>query len=97
MSKRTIHGFDHIEDAIAASADEALDLKLRNQIMDTILDWIREKQWTEEDIARYCRVTKSEASRLVRNKVSRFSSNDLIKIAAHADIPIVYHRIVDVD
>ena len=78
MTKR----FKSVFDAIADTPQEALNLKLRAQLMNEIIDNINHQQWTQKDAAKYLNVTQPRISDLLRGKISLFSLDLLVNMLA---------------
>jgi len=79
MTKR----FKSVFDAIADTPQEALNLKLRAQLMNEIIDNINhQQQWTQKDAAKYLNVTQPRISDLLRGKISLFSLDLLVNMLA---------------
>jgi len=78
MTKR----FKNVFDAIADTPQEALNLKLRAQLMNEIIDNINHQQWTQKDAAKYLNVTQPRISDLLRGKISLFSLDLLVNMLA---------------
>ena len=91
--KCTSRGFHFIEDAIESNIEHAAILKLRNQLMDEIIYTIRERAWTLSQTAKSCGITEARLNELLSNKISKFSLEDLVAIAAKSGISIRLKRI----
>ena len=68
--------------AIADTPEEAVNLRLRSELMDQITGLIRQHAWTQTEAAARCRVTQPRISDLLRGRISRFSLDALVNIAA---------------
>ena len=69
-------------DALADTPQEAANLKVRSELMSQITALIRERGWTQVEAARRCGVTQPRLNDLVRGRLSRFSLDALVNIAA---------------
>ncbi|ANB18789.1 helix-turn-helix domain-containing protein [Dokdonella koreensis] len=69
-------------DALAESAEEAANLKVRAELMRKIADLIQGSGWTQMEAALRCRVTQPRINDLLRGRISRFSLDALVNIAA---------------
>lgn len=76
--------FDSVWDAIADTAEEAANLRLRSELMDKITALIDSKGWTQAEAASRCGVTQPRMNDLFRERLSRFSLDALVNIAAMA-------------
>ncbi|WP_089724338.1 helix-turn-helix domain-containing protein [Candidatus Thiosymbion oneisti] len=82
MSNTEIETFDSVWDAIADTPAEAANLKLRSQLMEQIGTIIAERGWTQHEAAIHCGVTQPRINDLLRGRISRFSLDALVNIAA---------------
>ena len=69
-------------DALADTPQEAANLKVRSELMSQIAAFIRERGWTQVEAARRCGVTQPRLNDLLRGRLSRFSLDALVNIAA---------------
>ena len=74
--------FDSVWDAIADTTEEAANLRLRSELMDKITALIDSKGWTQAEAASRCGVTQPRMNDLFRGRLSRFSLDALVNIAA---------------
>jgi predicted XRE-type DNA-binding protein len=70
-------------DAITDTPEEAANLRLRSELMDKITALIQKNHWTQPEAAKHCRVTQPPINELLRGRISRFSLDALVNIAAH--------------
>jgi len=64
--------------------EEALNLKLRSDLMIEISKLIEERRLTQTAAAEILQVTQPRISDLVRGKIDRFSVDSLIEMLGHA-------------
>ena len=69
-------------DAIADTQQEAVNLRLRAEVMQRIAQRIERKGWTQSDAAERCGITQPRMNDLLRGRLSRFSLDALVNIAA---------------
>jgi predicted XRE-type DNA-binding protein len=69
-------------DAIADTPQEAANLRLRAEVMQRIAQRIQRKGWTQAEAARHGGITQPRVNDLVRGRLSRFSLDALVNIAA---------------
>lgn len=74
--------FDSVWDALAESAEEAANLKIRAELMRKIADLIEKRGWTQAAAARHCGIAQPRINDLMRGRISRFSLDALVNIAA---------------
>ncbi len=74
--------FENVFDAIAASPEEALNMKLRASLIREIRAKVMDAGWTQSETAHQLGVTQPRVSNLLRCKLSKFSLDALVKILA---------------
>jgi len=77
-----MEGYATVWDAIAESPNEAANLRLRSELMNQIEAILAESGWTQAEAARRCGVTQPRINDLLRGRISRFSLDALVNIAA---------------
>jgi len=82
MSKPKIKSYASVWDAIADTPEEAANLRVRSDLMDKIAAIVEEKGWTQLEAASHCGVTQPRVNDLLRGRISRFSLDALVNIAA---------------
>ena len=71
-----------IWDALADTPEQAANLAARAQLMREIAALVKEAGWTQAEAARRCGVTQPRMNDLLRGRVSRFSLDALVNMAA---------------
>ena len=69
-------------DALADTPEEAANLRLRSALMRQIADIVENSGWTQAEVAERCGVTQPRINDLLRGRMSRFSLDALVNIAA---------------
>lgn len=82
MSKQKVETYASVWDALADTPEEAVNLRLRSELMDKIAAVVAEKGWTQIEAAAHCGVTQPRLNDLLRGRISRFSLDALVNIAA---------------
>ena len=82
MSKPKFESYASVWDAITDTPEEAANLLLRSELMDKIAAVVEEKGWTQLEAAGHCGVTQPRVNDLLRGRISRFSLDALVNIAA---------------
>ncbi|MDD5250522.1 MAG: XRE family transcriptional regulator [Rhodocyclaceae bacterium] len=77
-----VESYNSVWDAIADTPAEAVNLRVRSELMDKITLVILESGWTQADAAKHCGVTQPRINDLLRGRISRFSLDALVNIAA---------------
>ena len=67
-------------DAIADTPQEAMNMKLRSQLMDKIRDRVEAEGWNQTQAAKRLGVTQPRISDLYRGKLSQFSLDMLVNM-----------------
>jgi predicted XRE-type DNA-binding protein len=82
MRKIRFEEFENVWDALAETPEEAANLTLRSDLMMKIEAIVRKNGWTQAEAARRCGVTQPRINDLLRGRISRFSLDALVNIAA---------------
>ncbi len=82
MSKLKFEEFENVWDALAETPEEAANLTLRSDLMMKIEAIVKKNGWTQAEAARRCGVTQPRINDLLRGRISRFSLDALVNIAA---------------
>lgn len=80
MSK--IERYENVWDAISDTPGEAANLQAKAELMRQIVAIINTKDWTQVEAAKHCGVTQPRMNDLLRGRISRFSLDALVNIAA---------------
>ena len=83
MTKLKTDRYASVWDAITDTPEEAANLRLRSELMDKITALIQKNGWTQLEAARQCSVTQPRINELLHGRISRFSLDALVNIAAH--------------
>ena len=74
--------FANVWDATAETPEEAANLTLRSDLMDEIEAILKAGGWTQKEAAKRCGVSQPRINDLLRGRISRFSLDALVNIAA---------------
>lgn len=80
MSK--LKSYASIWDAIADTPADAVNLRMRSELMRRIARIISESGWTQAEAARRCSVSQPRINDLLRGRISRFSLDALVNMAS---------------
>lgn len=80
--------FATVWDAIAATPEEAANLKIRADLMIALNSFIKAQGWTQSEAARKLGISQPRVSDLKRGKISLFSVDTLIELATAAGLQI---------
>jgi predicted XRE-type DNA-binding protein len=82
MSKKKTEFFPSVWDALADTPEEAMNLRVRAELIEKITAIIAKNKWTQAEAADHCGVTQPRINDLLRGRISRFSLDALVNIAA---------------
>ncbi|BBY56091.1 XRE family transcriptional regulator [Mycobacterium koreense] len=82
MSDDTVQSFTNVWDAIADTPEESANLRARSDLMLAIEARLGEFGWSQTLAAHNLGVTQPRVSDLLRGKISKFSLDTLVNIAA---------------
>jgi predicted XRE-type DNA-binding protein len=77
-----IEQYDSIWDALADTAGEAANMRAKTELMRQIVVFVKKQQWTQAEAAKHCGVTQPRINDMLRGRISRFSLDALVNIAA---------------
>jgi predicted XRE-type DNA-binding protein len=76
------HTFADAFDALSDTPAEAANLRARADLMQALAALVAEAGWTQAEAARRCGVTQPRMNDLLRGRISRFSLDALVNMAA---------------
>ncbi|HEY2817022.1 MAG TPA: XRE family transcriptional regulator [Casimicrobiaceae bacterium] len=79
---KKVKSYDSVWDALADSPEQAANLRARAELMQQIAAIVKKRGWTQVEAARRCGVTQPRINDLLRGRLSRFSLDALVNIAA---------------
>ncbi|HEY2344627.1 MAG TPA: XRE family transcriptional regulator [Xanthomonadaceae bacterium] len=82
MSKNTTESYASVWDAIADTPEAATNLRLRSELIEQIVAIVKAGGWKQVEAAAHCGVTQPRINDLLRGRISRFSLDALVNIAA---------------
>jgi predicted XRE-type DNA-binding protein len=82
MTQTKTKSYASVWDALADTAEEAANLKVRAELMQKIAVLIQDSGWTQTEAALHCGVTQPRINDLLRGRISRFSLDALVNVAA---------------
>jgi len=74
--------YSSVWEAIADTPDQAVNMRARADLMVEITEVLNTHGWTQVEAARHCGITQPRMNDLVRGRISRFSLDALVNIAA---------------
>jgi predicted XRE-type DNA-binding protein len=82
MTKSKPDSYASVWHAVTDTPQEAANLQLRSELMDKITALIQKNGWTQVEAAKHCSVKQPRINELLRGRISRFSLDALVNIAA---------------
>lgn len=79
---KKVESFNTIWDAIADTAGEAANMQAKAELMRQIVAIINSRDWTQVEAAQHCGITQPRMNDMLRGRMSRFSLDALVNIAA---------------
>jgi predicted XRE-type DNA-binding protein len=78
----TAETFASVFDALADNPAQAANLQARSALSNALRDLVQREGWTQVEAARRCGVTQPRMNDLLRGRISRFSLDALVNMAA---------------
>jgi len=82
MTTTKVKTYASVWDALADTPEEAANLRMRAALMRQIAELVRKNGWTQAEAAKRCGITQPRMNDLLRGKISRFSLDALVNLAA---------------
>ena len=82
MTESSSKTYASVWDALADSPEDATNLRLRAELMEKIAELIGDNGWTQVEAAERCGVSQPRINDLLRGRVSKYSLDALVNIAA---------------
>ena len=74
--------YENVWDALADTAGEAANMRAKTELMRQIAYIVKRKTCTQAEAAKQCGITQPRVSDILRGRISRFSLDALVNIAA---------------
>ena len=75
-------GYDNIWDAITDTPGESANMQVKTDLMRQIVAIIKKNNWKQVEAAQHCGITQPRLNDMLRERISRFSLDALVNIAA---------------
>ncbi len=69
-------------EALADTPEQAANLRARSELANALRELVQREGWTQVEAARQCGVTQPRLNDLLRGRISRFSLDALVNMAA---------------
>lgn len=80
--------FSSIWDALEDTPEEALNMRLRSQLMMKVSERVRAWDVSQKEAAKRLRVTQPRLNDLLKGKINKFSLDALVNLTASADMHV---------
>ena len=77
-----VESYENIWDAIADTAGESANMQAKAELMRQIVVIIKKNDWKQVEAAQHCGITQPRLNDMLRGRISRFSLDALVNIAA---------------
>jgi predicted XRE-type DNA-binding protein len=81
-------GNDNIFEDLGFETEEALNLKIRADLMLDLCSIIQRRGWTQQEAAEFLEETQPKISNLMNGEISRFSVDQLISLLGKVGIEV---------
>jgi predicted XRE-type DNA-binding protein len=92
MDRKTVSavtvGNDNVFQDLGFIAEEAINLKIRADLMVDLKDFIRSQSWTQAEAATFFSETQPRISNLMNGDIDRFSIDKLVQMLARAGMDV---------
>ena len=88
MNNQIIKGQDNIFDDLGFEPDEAVNLKIRADLILDLQKYIKKQQWTQQEAAAFFNETQPRISNLMNGDLERFSIDKLVQMIVKAGMQI---------
>ncbi len=78
----TSETFASVFEALADTPEQAANLRARSELANALRELVQREGWTQVEAARQCGVTQPRLNDLLRGRISRFSLDALVNMAA---------------
>ena len=88
QATEVIRGSSNVFEDVGFEPAEAVNLKVRADLMLDLRRYIQQRGWTQAEAAEFFRETQPRISNLLKGEIARFSVDKLINMLARAGIAI---------
>ncbi len=81
-------GDDNVFEDLGFEAEEAMNLKVRADLMLDLRSYIQKRGWTQKEAAEFLGETQPRISNLMNGEISRFSVDKLINLLGKAGMEV---------
>ena len=77
-----VEQYENVWDALADTAGEAANMRAKTELMRQIAAIVKKQTVTQAEAAKRCGITQPRVNDILRGRISRFSLDALVNIAA---------------
>lgn len=88
MNSQITKGQDNIFDDLGFEAEEAVNLKIRADLILDLQKHIKQQKWTQQEAADFFNETQPRISNLMNGDIERFSIDKLVQMIVKAGMKI---------
>ena len=85
---KIVLGNNNVFEDLGFEAEEAINLKVRADLMLDLRSYIQQRGWTQKEAAEFLGETQPRISNLMKGKISRFSVDKLINLLGKAGMEV---------
>ena len=85
---KVVLGEDNVFEDLGFEAEEAMNLKVRADLMLDLRSYIQKRGWTQKEAAEFLGETQPRISNLMNGEISRFSVDKLINLLGKAEMEV---------
>jgi predicted XRE-type DNA-binding protein len=90
QSTEVVVGHENVFEDLGFSGEEAVNLKIRADLMLELRSFIQTKGWTQQDAAVFFEETQPKISNLMNGEINRFSVDKLLLMLTKAGMGIKF-------
>lgn len=85
---KIVLGNNNVFEDLGFEAEEAINLKVRADLMLDLRSYIQQRGWTQKEAAEFLGETQPRMSNLMKGEISRFSVDKLINLLGKAGMEV---------
>lgn len=80
--------YKSVWDTLSDTPKEGANLRLRSELMSKVSFFIEDRHWTQSEAVARCGITQPRTADLLRGRISKFSLDALVNIAASLGLTV---------
>ena len=90
MSHQITKGQENIFEDLGFEPDEAVNLKIRADLIIDLQRYIKKQNWTQQEAAEFFKETQPRISNLMNGDIERFSIDKLVQMIVKAGMQVTF-------